>query len=329
MLLLLGVSGLPGLLVSERALAFDFHVNGDASIGDDTRAPLHAQSAALPWRTIQHALNTVESMAGPHTIHVASGTYSETLESRHTGITLRGAAGTLLTPPAGTTGLYIDHADFVLENFAIQGGLHGIRADGADRLIVRDCQVSGGSQNGVHITHSDDVRIENSDVAGHGSRGIFILGGQRAYLRNNLVTHNGEWGIEIDGGNATLVPPTAGHLVAFNTVSDNGSSTTNGGIRFENATGEIRDNLVAGNMNKGIKVDSAPTLVHHNLLWAQAIPLDQDTDAAPIVWATTAADPLLVGGGAAGLSPVATARSSRCCRIRSPLKMVRRYEGGK
>ncbi|MEO2169137.1 MAG: right-handed parallel beta-helix repeat-containing protein, partial [bacterium] len=294
MLFILGASGLPGFLLPGRALALEFHVS--SSTGDDARAPLHAQSPTLPWRTIQHALNMVQSTGGPHTIHVAAGTYIETLESAFAGITLRGAAGSLLTPPAGTTGLYIDHTDFVLENFTIQGGLHGIRADAADRLVVRECQVNGASQNGLHLSNSDDARIENSEFADQGSRGIFILGGRGAYLRNNLVTGNAEWGIEIDGGDAALAPPSAGHLVAFNTVSDNGSSATNGGIRFENATGEIRDNLVAGNMNKGIKVDSAPTLVHHNLLWNQAIPLDENSAAPPVVWATTAADPLLVGG---------------------------------
>jgi hypothetical protein len=44
---------------------------------------------------------------------------------------------------------------------------------------------------------------------------------------------------------------------------------TAGGIRYQQATGEIRDNIVAGNRGSGVKTDTAPTDALVNRLQAR------------------------------------------------------------
>ena len=81
-----------GLLQPASSRALDFHVN--QAIGSDAATALQAQNPAEPWATIRHALRSVPDIGGPHTIHVAPGTYNESLESAYPGITLKGSPGT-------------------------------------------------------------------------------------------------------------------------------------------------------------------------------------------------------------------------------------------
>lgn len=276
-------------------LALNFHV--DQAAGSDSFTALQAQNPSQPWASVRHALRSVQSSGGPHTIHVAAGVYTEALESAYAGITLQGAPGAVLEAPANRSVLYVEHADFTLDGFEFRGGLHGLRADTANRLIIRNCVFRDAAKNGIHITNSQDVRVENSEALANGSRGILIERSAPSYVRNNLVTGNLEWGIEVDGGDAAIFPPGTQHLAAFNTVTQNGVLATHGGLRFENATGEIHGNILTSNAGRAIKVDTAPTWIHHNLFWAQSLTIDFDTGQEPLTWNLIEADPLFAGNG--------------------------------
>ena len=116
---------LPFLLLPSTASALEFFV--DAVTGLDTRSTVEAQSALTPWKTINHALQAVQS---GNTIKVAPGTYAESAQSRFANVTLRatGAAnGVVITPPSGQAGLVVDHAGMLVEGFVLQGGTHGIK----------------------------------------------------------------------------------------------------------------------------------------------------------------------------------------------------------
>ena len=284
-----------GMLQPHSSLALDFHVNRDTGSNDATA--LQAQNPAEPWATIRYALRSVPDIGGPHTIHVAPGTYTESLESAYPGITLKGSPGTVLQAPPDKTILYIEHADFTLDGVELRGGLHGVRADQADRLTIRNCIIRDATKNGIHATRSEGVLVENSEILGNGSRGVLIETAPNAYVRNNLAAFNREWGIEIDGGDHETHAPSTGHIIAFNTVTENGHVPTNGGLRFENATGEMRYNVVGANAGRAIKVDTQPTWIHHNLVWDQSLIVDSESDQPPVVWDMIEADPLFVGNG--------------------------------
>ena len=102
----------------------------DQATGSDSVTALQAQNPERPWATVRHALRSVQSGGGPHTIHVAPGIYTETLESAYPDITLQGSPGAVLEATADRPVLYIQHPRFALVGFEIRGGRHGLRAQG-------------------------------------------------------------------------------------------------------------------------------------------------------------------------------------------------------
>src|SRR5690606_5801069 len=131
--------------------------------------------------------------------------------------------------------------------------------------------------------------IDSNVVRDATQRGILIEKSTGAYVRNNLVRDSGEWGIEFKNG--PLPAPSANNVVAFNTVVGSGRLLAAGGIRFDHTTGEIRDNILASNSTIGIETDTAPTLVHHNLIWDSAVELEIESAQPPTLWANLLATP--------------------------------------
>jgi len=264
---------LPVLLsLPSSAHALTFYVAAD---GSDARSPLQAQSPSTPWATINHALQNV---ASGHTILVQPGTYAESAESKNPGVTLRvnGAPGSaIVEAPSDQAGLQIKHADLLVEGLRFVGGTHGIRAEGADGLIVRGCQTVGQSANGITVNGTAGATVESSIVVSAGSRGIFLDHSSEVYVRNNLVYGHGEWGIDFDNENASdpQPPVSTGNVVAFNTVAFNGDQAGEGGIRLKNAVGHVRDNVLSGNQSTGLRLEGAGTTVHHNLVFGSPTPL--------------------------------------------------------
>lgn len=253
------------------ALALEFYV--DAATGDDAHSALEAQSPATPWATIAHALDTADTAAGRHTIHVQAGTYAETAGSAFPDVEIRAVGGTVvMQPPGGSPGLDINHGDVLVEGFRIEGGTHGIRADGADGLVIRGCTAVGVAFNGFHVANTTGVTIENSKAVSSGNRGILLDHTNLAYVRNNLVYDNGDWGVDVENTNPSNPQPplSTGNLIAFNTVAFNGS----GGIRLKNAIGEIRDDIITNNSGIGLRIDTSGAVVQNVLLSANTTPLD-------------------------------------------------------
>ncbi len=277
------------------ALALEFHV--DASTGDDSRSPLMAQSPATPWRTIGYALATVDTAAGRHTIRVHPGTYAESAATGFADVDLiaaEPAGSVVLTPPAGLPGLLIKHSGVVVENFRIEGGLHGIKLQGGARTRLRGITSAGALANGIHVTSSDDVVVENSTLTGAGSRGVLVEQSQRSYLRNLLVVAPGEWGVSIE--TPAELAPSAGHVLAFLTlVEPRSPGASGGGLRLQNALGEVRDSIVAGFAAIGVKTTTAPVTIHHLDVFGSSFPIDSRSGFAPVVWQLRFDDPGFVG----------------------------------
>jgi len=265
----------------------------DAAAGDDARSPIDAQDPARPWRTIGRALAADGAIAGD-TVLVGGGTYAEAVQTTRPGVTLRATGPAVIVAPPGGLGIQIEHPLTAVEGFTVQGGLHGIRAQGALLSALRRNTVTGQSGNGILVVESDHVTIDANRVADAAAQGIVVKRAGFSYVRNNLVTGAGDWGIQIDNGDTPLPPVTGGHVLAFNTVYGCGRTFAgSGGIRLQNATGEVRDNLVANNAGSAIKTDTVPTVVHHNAVWGSATRFDTKTGAEPFLWANVVTDPLL------------------------------------
>lgn len=260
------------------AWALEFYV--DAAAGDDTRSALEAQSPATPWLTIGHALDTVDTSAGRHTIRVEPGVYPESAQTEFADVEIRpsGSPGdVVVAPPGGSPGIDITHGDVLVEGIRVEGGSHGIRAINAPGVVIRDCTVVGASFDGIRIETTTGSTVENSTVVSNGGRGISVRHASQAYLRNNLVYDNNQWGIDIDSSTPSdpQPPQATGHVLAFNTVAYNGSAE--GGIRLKNATGELRDNIITDNTPTGLRVEATDVSIHHNLIHGNATPLDPAT----------------------------------------------------
>src|SRR5215831_4828074 len=187
------------LLATGRASALDFYVDGAA--GNDARTVIEAQSPATPWATITHALLTVTS---GHTVHVKPGTYNESPQTKYDGVTLIAegpARSVVISPPAGTAALAVVNHDWTVTGFVFQGGVHGIRASGADGLDVRGCIAVGQAANAFSVVATAGATIENSRAISAGSRGILADHSSSVYLRNNLIYGNGEWGVSFENTN--------------------------------------------------------------------------------------------------------------------------------
>ena len=261
-----------GLLHPGGAYALEFHV--DASVGSDTRSPLEAQSAATPWATIGHALDTVPTGANRHTIFVYAGVYAEAAATEYSNVEVRALGDVVIEAPEDEPGLDIRHTDVLVEGIRVVGGTHGFRAADADGLVLRDCVSLEATFNGFHIENTSGVTIENSRAISAGSRGFFLDHTNLAYVRNNLAYANRGWGIDLENTNASDPQPplSTGNVLAFNTVAFNGSED-GGGVRLKNAVGEIRDSIVAENHGPGVRADTEGVAIHHVLLWGNVAPL--------------------------------------------------------
>ncbi len=254
---------------------------------------IHAPANAV---AITRALAANGAPSGS-TVVVAAGTYAEAPKSSRGGIVLRAAGEVIVAPPDGRIGITIDHPDFVVEGFTVQGGLHGIRASHADGVVIRGCRILDQTDNGLYVFETAGFVLDSNVVRSPAKRGVLVEKSTGAYVRNNLIRDAGEWGLEFK--NSLLAAPSDGNVVAFNTVVGGGRLVTTGGIRFDNTLGEIRDNVFSGNSPIGIETNTAPTLVHHNLIHGSAIELEQKSGQEPTVWSNVRGeDPLFVDAAA-------------------------------
>ncbi len=279
-----------------------YHVDDD--IGLDARTSIEAQDANTPWKTIGKALGPQGAKAND-TVLVAAGIYPESVSTPAGPISILGSGSVELTPDPGDIGIEVSHPGVLLDGLDVTGGLHGIRGTGADGLVVRDCETTGQSANGVMIVDTTGATIESSRADGAGGRGIYLQRSSQIYVRNNLVTDSDDWGIHFDAAGATTATD---NVVAFNTVSGNGLiAVGSGGVRFENATGEIRDNIIANNTGRGVKTNTAGSTVHHNDVFGSATDYDSETGTEPIFWSNLAVDPAFVGAADYRLTAVSPA----------------------
>ena len=183
----------------------------------------------------------------------------------------------------------------IVERIRTAGGSHGLRGEGVAGIALRDGDFSDSDSDAILLVDAAGALVDGNRVDGAGAGGIVIDGAYGAYVHNNRIGSIGDWGISI--GNPTSPSPARldGNVVAFNTVWQAGlASSSAGGVRFENASGEIRDNVVVAAAGSVVKSDLAPSVVHHNVLFGGARSFDSKSGQEPVRRANRVADPLFV-----------------------------------
>ncbi|MDH7487801.1 MAG: right-handed parallel beta-helix repeat-containing protein [Anaerolineae bacterium] len=217
-------------------------------------------TAALPWRTIQHAANT---LTAGDTVYIRAGTYNERVIPQNSG-----AAGQPITYAAypGETAT-IDGSGITLPDdlaglFEIAGRSY-IRLSGL-RLIN-----AGPFPNNAAVLVSDSahIAVENCSTFHTASSGIGVWGSQQIVIAGNTVEQAG-----IGGGQECItVAGTSNFEVRGNTVLDcqkEGIDAKDG-----SSNGLIARNVVARPRAVGIYVDAwdKPT---HDITVSQNIVFD-------------------------------------------------------
>lgn len=269
---LTGITGCTG-----PAPIVDFYV--DASAGSDA----NAGTAAEPFKTLTHALNTV---SGGHTIHLAAGTYDEAngeVWPTQTGsppiaqanvpdgvtITSDGSAALLLGPGgATTTSALVFAGEATVEGLSVSGFMRGILL-GQDAVVTLEgVEVTDSAREGVFAFNNASLTILSSELHDNGGAGLRTRGGSDVTVQDSLIHHNLP-GVALGGVSTVVVRDSDvyqnGTLVGGGDHS--GFSLLAGSeLTTENTT--IRENAFAGvNLDVSGTVLLGPgTDVHDNYL---------------------------------------------------------------
>jgi parallel beta-helix repeat protein len=167
-----------GLLLAGAASANTYHV---ATTGFDS----NPGSSLQPWRTIQHAVDTI----GPgDTIIVEAGNYAGCR------IGSSGAAGAVCTLRASSPGTVVINALSPANRH--QSLIEVENFDATVRYwVIEGFECAAAPRYGVDLRDTDFVTVQNCVVHGSGLTGIFLAFGYHPLIQNNESYSNGEHGI--------------------------------------------------------------------------------------------------------------------------------------
>lgn len=234
-----------------------------ASTGNDS----NPGSSALPWATLQHAVNAAR--AGD-TVIVRPGVYAGAKFSRSglstAPITFRGKAGTIINRPGplntNNDNLWVRNAHYItLSGFESKNAPRsGIAVQGepnapAMGIILRNNFCHDNGRWGIFTGYAENVRIIGNETSFSGSEhGVYVSNSaDKPLIRGNRVHHNRASGIQI---NADPALPgdgiITGALVEDNVIYENG---VGGGAAINLASvrnSTIRNNLLYNNQASGV-----------------------------------------------------------------------------
>lgn len=232
----------------------------------------NAGSQALPWLTIQHAVNII---APGDTIIVQPGTYAGCR------IGNSGTAGAVCTLKASSPGavfinalspanrhqslLEVENFDatvryWVIDGFEVAGAeRYGIDLRDTDFITVQNCVVHNSAVTGIFLAFGYHPLIQNNESYSNGEHGIYQSNsGDFPTIRGNKLHHNFSAGVHMNG-DRNFTPGDgiiSFALVEKNIVWENGAPP--GGASGINCDGVsdslIRNNLLYNNHASGISL---------------------------------------------------------------------------
>jgi hypothetical protein len=235
-----------------------------------------------PWRTLQHAANTVR--AGDLVI-VRPGRYAgfdlRTSGTSANPIEFKADAGVIVDAPNPVTpnhGINLEAASWiVVQGFTVTGMPRaGIRAVLNHHVTIRGNTMDANGYWGFLSGFSDDLLIEDNEASrSQVEHGIYVSNsGDRPVIRRNHVWGNRANGIHMNGdvslGGDGII---SGALVDANVIHDNGTAGGSG-INADGVQGSrFQNNLLYGNHAGGLslyRIDgggpSTNNVVAHNTI---------------------------------------------------------------
>ncbi|MGI5125271.1 right-handed parallel beta-helix repeat-containing protein [Pseudonocardia sp. CA-107938] len=175
------------------------------------------------------------------TVLVPGGTYSGGLDVGVNGapgkpITIQAVPGqkVTITGGGGGNGL-IDlggRSNITMIGIGVKGSdSHGIFAQGAKNIVLRDCEVADSQDGGIVFLESSNIKVQRCDIHGNNARGTSA------------------------SNEAMSFDHTDNFEISFSKVHGNGEEGID--AKYESSAGKIFSNTVDGNRGPNIYVDSA------------------------------------------------------------------------
>ena len=269
-----------------------------ASCGHGGQAPQRAS-----WSDFERQLQDEASHAGPGTvIEIPAGTYPlhGTLMLRAAAVILRGAGSerSILSwrnAPAGTAGVVLSGNGVRVENLAIQdapadgltvtgrndvvrgvevawtrgplpsNGAFGLRATGAQDLLIEDCAAFSAAGSGLYLARSRNVIVRRCRLE-QNVTGAAIEASERVDLSGTIVTGNSVGvlvsGAAGSGGNATRIFGNhiyKNNLASFAPAASGAAGAAAGtGVAIRAASRvEVFDNDISENQTANVFIGAA------------------------------------------------------------------------
>lgn len=192
------------------------------------------------FATIQDGIDAVSGS----TVHVAAGTYNETV-TVNKSVSLLGSPGAILDGAGlGGNGFLIKAADVSIDGFEIKNFVIGVRTYGGpgnfgdldilncdihnntqngmlivydtfDTVTVEDCEISSNGQNGIGVANNTTItnlNIKDSAVSGNGHHGLFFA---QAKISAILIQDSGFDGAATNGFSGIAFTTTASNIDSF------------------------------------------------------------------------------------------------------------------
>jgi len=237
------------------AAASTFHV---ATTGDDSAAG----TDAAPWRTIQHA---ADSVAPGDTVMIHAGTYTgflvQTKATQTAPIAFVGSGAVNIdgAATADQDAVHVDGASWItISGLDISNATRsGVSALDCDHITVSGNHIDNNGKWGVFSGFCEDLVVENNEISNSATQhGIYASNSaDNPVIRGNVVTGNAQCGIQINadisqGGDGIIT----GAIVENNVIRNNGR-LGGSGINFDGVVGAlIRNNVLDGNHASGISL---------------------------------------------------------------------------
>lgn len=228
---------------------------------------------STPCQTIQYVIDNITSSGDE--IHIAAGTYPETLLINNTSLTLKGGYTTTnwLAQPVPEQNITIINP---------QGTNRVLHIGNTGTATITGFYLTGGraTYNGGGVLNEGVLTLENSQIynnidengGGSGGGGIGNISGATLTVRHSKIysnaspTHVGG-GIGISGGTV---------LLEANEIFSNTSLFNGGGISVRGGTATLRNNLIYANTKThatvgggaGIYIDNSSVSIENNTVYA-------------------------------------------------------------
>ncbi|HLM83815.1 MAG TPA: right-handed parallel beta-helix repeat-containing protein [Candidatus Bathyarchaeia archaeon] len=244
------------------AAGYDFYVDKNSS---ETRED---GSARYPWKTIQAALDHIQSgNLKSKTVLISDGTYAESLEIRNnTDLIGQSESGTVIDAGGFHTAVNFVSTKSKIQRLTIKNANStNVFINNRSRVSIKNCKIEEAGACGLEVEKSTSAEkykfsIEDSEISGSGTKGFQIYR-RKILISGNEIFSNGEEGIDLHSGQKGTI---SGNEIQGN--KESGIEAILSGARLEIKKNEIEDNHTQGITVQAYSVTKGKVKISENTI---------------------------------------------------------------